>query len=484
MSTPPAPTGLKANSVRTAGLIAQSLGADEPQLSAVVVVASVALFAGGATPAALVIAAIGIAGFLYLVAKFSGVVGDAGGLYTIAREGLGRRAGAVTGWFMVFGLFLIVPSLFIAAAFLTQAFFASVTPGLTALSGQWVAWAVVLTAVGLFIVFRGVSISVKLLLGMTFLGLSALLVFDFAILLQGGLHGIAWGSLLPWNLSGIGVTALLAALGLAVYTFGGLEGSVYLAEEAEAPTRTVPRAVLISGGVASLFFIVTALAIVSGYGTEHVGQEWGTKVSGVLLELSDKYLFPGYGQFLLAMVALSGFSVSIANANSTVRLLYSWAQQGLLPRALGRSHRTHRTPHVATGLVGITVGLAVVVFYAWQGGSTTGAFNSFTWLSLAGVFGEILAYLMVGVAGFVYGRRNRMGPLFTYVAPALCVVVMGLALVTFFVPALPAAPFTWTPFVGAGLAIAGGIYAVRASTRTAEQAAPAGVAAVQVPDAV
>jgi amino acid transporter len=469
MSTPPAPTGLKPNSVRTAGLIAQSLGADEPQLSAVVVVASVALFAGGATPAALVIAAIGIGGFLYLVAKFSGVVGDAGGLYTIASEGLGRRAGAVTGWFMVFGLVLIVPSLFIAAAFLTQAFFAAVAPGATALSGQWIWWAVVLTAVGLFIVFRGVTVSVKLLLGMTFLGLTALLVFDLAILFQGGLEGIAWGSLLPWNLSGIGATALFAALGLAVYTFGGLEGSVYLAEEAEAPTRTVPRAVLISGGIASVFFIVTALAIVSGYGTERVGEEWGTKVSGVLLELSDTYLFAGYGQFLLAMVALSGFSVAIANANSTVRLLYSWAKEGLLPRALARSHPTHRTPHIATALVAVTVAVSIAVFYAWQGPSAAGAFNSFTWLSLAGVFGEILAYLMVGVAGFVYGRKHGKGPLFTYVAPALCVTVMGLALITFFVPALPVAPFTWTPFVGAGLALVGGIYAVRAAIRMERQ---------------
>ncbi|GAB3192689.1 APC family permease [Geodermatophilus arenarius] len=465
MSTKHEPTGLRANSVRTPGLIAQSLGADEPQLSAVVVVASVALFAGGATPAALLIAAIGIAGFLYLVAKFSAVVGDAGGLYTIATEGLGRRAGAVTGWFMVYGLVLIVPSLFIAAAFLTQAFFAAVTPGMTALSGQWIWWAVVLTTVGLFVVFRGVTVSVTLLLAMTFLGLTALLVFDLAILLQGGLEGIAWGSLLPWNLGGIGATALFAALGLAVYTFGGLEGSVYLAEEAEAPTRTVPRAVLISGGIASGFFILTALAVVSGYGTERVGEEWGTKVSGVLLELSDIYLFPGYGQFLLAMVALSGFSVAIANANSTVRLLYSWAQKGLLPRSLARSHPTHRTPHVATAVVAVAVAVAVVFFFAWQGGSAAGAFNSFTWLSLAGVFGEILAYLMVGVAGFVYGRRHGKGLLFTYVAPILCVTVMGLALVTYFVPAPPVAPFTWTPVVGAGLALVGGIYAVRASTR-------------------
>jgi amino acid transporter len=172
-------------------------------------------------------------------------------------------------------------------------------------------------------------------------------------------------------------------------------------------------------------------------------------------------MFHGYGQFLLGMVALSGWSVSIANANSTVRLLYSWSQKGLLPPSLSRSHRTHRTPHVATAILGVLVVIAIVASYVWQGSSGAGAFTAFTWLSLAGVFGEILAYLMVGVAGFIYGKKHGMGPLFTYIAPLLCIAVMALALITFFVPALPVAPFTATPFVGAGLAIVGAIYTIR-----------------------
>ena len=238
-------TGLKSNSVRTPGLIAQSLGADEPQLSAIVVAASVALFAGGSTPAVLVIAAIGIGGFLYLVAKFSGIVGDAGGLYTIATEGLGRRVGAVTGWFMVYGLMLIVPSLFIAAGFLAQAFFAATTPTVGLLSGQWIGWAILFTIVGLLIVVRGVE----------------------HLRTASSRDDLCWHVGDPdlrhcntgpgWSRGHcVGVATAMEdhrdsgdrdagpALGLAVYTFGGLEGSEYLAEEAEAPTRTVPRAVL------------------------------------------------------------------------------------------------------------------------------------------------------------------------------------------------------------------------------------------------
>ncbi len=471
-ATSDSPTGLSSNSVSTLGLVSQSLGTDEPQLAIIVVGASVALFAGGATPAALLIAAVGFGGFLYLVAKFSGIVGDAGGLYTIATEGLGRRAGAMTGWFMISAFMLSVPGLFIAAGFLAQAFFNAVAPGVWILSGQWALWTIVLTVAGLFIVFRGVSFSVKLLLAMTLVGMLALVIFDFAILFQGGASGIAWNSLMPWKLSGISMTALLAGLGLAVYTLGGLEGAVYLAEEANAPTRTVPRAVFISAGIAYGFFILTALAIVSGYGVDAVGAEWSSKASGVLLDLSSRYLFPGYGYVLLAMVALSGFTVAVANANGIVRLLYSWARSGFLPAALARSHHRFRTPHIATAALGAAVAIALAVLYTWQGGSAAGGFNAFTWLSLTGVFGQLLAYAMVGIAGFVYGRRHGKGLVFTYVAPALCVAVMGLALCTYFIPSLPVAPFTATPFVGAAIAVVGIIY-VSVKSRDASRGLPA-----------
>ena len=117
---------------------------------------------------------------------------------------------------------------------------------------------------------------------------------------------------------------------------------------------------------------MTALAIVTGYGMENVGAEWSSKVSGVLVDLSDRYLFAGYGDFLLAMVALSGFSVAIANANSTVRIVYSWAQRGYLPQALARSHRKYQTPHYAAAALAAVTAVCLLVFYLWQGGSPAG----------------------------------------------------------------------------------------------------------------
>jgi amino acid transporter len=448
-------TKLKGNTVGLAGLVAQSVGGAEPSYAAIVAAASIAVFAGARTPAILLIGVWGIAGMGYIIARLSKVVADAGGLHAIGEVAMGKTGGYITGWFYLIAEALIVPGLIVGCGYLLQTFFASALPHEHWLSNQWWIWAVVAGLVLHYLIHVGVSISVRILLAMSAIGIVAILIFDCAILFQGGAHGIAWSSFLPWRGGGPSWTLSLSAIGLCAYTFGGIEQAAYLGEEAHAPRKMIPRAVMFSVAIAGAFSILTALAIVTGYGTDKAGTQWSTLSIGVLQDLSNKYVTHGYGIFLLGIICLSGLTVTLANLNACVRLLYAWGRDRHAPAVFGNVHRDRQTPTAAIAFFAAAAAAFIGIGALWQGNTATGGFITLTLTATAGAVPLTCAYGMIGVAGFVHGRRTRGGVLLTYVAPVACVAVSGFGLTSFFYPAFPPSPFSYSVLAGFVLAFAG-----------------------------
>jgi amino acid transporter len=448
-------TKLKGNTVGLAGLVAQSVGGAEPSYAAIVAAASIAVFAGARTPAILLIGVWGIAGMGYIIARLSKVVADAGGLHAIGEVAMGKTGGYITGWFYLIAEALIVPGLVVGCGYLLQMFFAAALPNEHWLYGQWWVWAVVAGLVLHYLIHVGVQISVRILLAMSAIGILSVLVFDVAILFQGGAHGIAWSSFLPWRGGGPSWTLSLSAIGLCAYTFGGIEQAAYLGEEAHAPRKMIPRAVMFSVGIAGAFSIFTALAIVTGYGTDQAGTQWSTLSIGVLQDLSTKYLTHGYGIFLLGIVTLSGLTVTLANLNACVRLLYAWGRDRHAPAVFGNVHRDRQTPTAAIAIFALIAAAFIAIGVLWQGNTAAAGFTTLTLTVTAGAVPLTCAYGMIGIAGFVHGLRTGGGVLLTYVAPVACVAVMGFGLTSFFYPAIPPAPFSYSVLAGFIAAFAG-----------------------------
>src|SRR5260370_27605503 len=57
---------------------------------------------------------------------------------------------------------------------------------------------------------------------------------------------------------------VMSAMTLAVFSFVGFESAATLAKEARNPTRAVPRAIMLSAGLARLFFVCITYAMVLG----------------------------------------------------------------------------------------------------------------------------------------------------------------------------------------------------------------------------
>jgi amino acid transporter len=121
----------------------------------------------------------------------------------------------------------------------------------------------------------------------------------------------------------------------------------------------------------------------------------------------------------------------------------------------GKVHPKRQTPTAAILFFAAVAVVFIAVGVAWQGNSLLGGFYTLTLTATAGAVPLTCAYLMIGVAGFVYGLRTHGGIMLTYIAPIACVLVMGFGLMSFFYPNIPPYPFNWSVLAGFILTFAG-----------------------------
>jgi amino acid transporter len=120
------------------------------------------------------------------------------------------------------------------------------------------------------------------------------------------------------------------------------------------------------------------------------------------------------------LVVSGCFACSLAFHNNASRYFYSLGRDGILPRALGRTHRDHKSPHVAAG-VQATIAIATIAIFA--AGGADPILHLGTWLPIFCTLAVILVQLVVSIAVVGYfnkvGRDSGAETLKTLVAPAV-----------------------------------------------------------------
>ncbi len=133
-----------------------------------------------------------------------------------------------------------------------------------------VALALIVTGISVWIAWRDVKVSARLMLWIEAVSLFVILVMVVLVLVRHGLH------LDPAQLHLTAMTGSGLRLGLvlALFSFVGFESATTLGAEARDPLKTIPRVVIESAVIAGLFFIVSAYSEVLGFNV--VGQNLGT----------------------------------------------------------------------------------------------------------------------------------------------------------------------------------------------------------------
>jgi amino acid transporter len=433
--------GLAHDSMTQLEVLAQSVAAIAPSAVMATGPALIVLYAGQGAWMSYLAAIVVVVLIGLCVAQFGRRFASSGSLYSYVARGLGPTGAFAAGWGLVIGYTCIAMIGVVGTGLYLGNFLETI--GLPATSTVGIIVLFVIAAVGAAtFAIAGIKISTRLGLILEIISVTAVLVVLIVVLAR---NGIASGPS-QFTLEGVSFDGVTFGIVLAVLGFVGFESAASLGAEARNPHRAIPRAVVGSAMLVGLLYVFATYASVLGFdGPEGLG--------GSAAPISDLAEQNGLGSVTWIVdlgVTASFFAVIIASINAAARVLYTMGEEDVLPAVLGRAHRTHKTPHVAIGVIAPIVGLVPIIMVA----TGTTPFNVYAYTGTLGTFGYMLAYLLMAVAlPFFLRRRDEANPLST----VLAAVVVAALLYVFYknVWPVPPSPFNLFPWMFLGLMVVG-----------------------------
>ena len=414
--------GLARESMSQAEVMAQSVAGIAPSAVMATGPALIVLFAGPGAWLSYVAATIVVVLVGLCVAQFARRFASSGSLYSYVARGLGPTGAFATGWSLVIGYACIAMlGVTLIGPFLGSLLDRVGLPGMTSNTAYIVMTALVTVAAASFAIV-GIKISTRVGLVLEVVSVAAVLFVLVVVVVRGG------DSSAPslFDLSGTSFDAVTYGIVLAVLGFVGFESSASLGAEARNPHRTIPRAVIGSAVLVGVLYVFASISSVMGFG----GVEELSGSAAPVSELAERYGLGGIVWIVDLGVAASFFAVAIASINAASRVLYTMGEEDVLPAALGRAHRTYKTPHVAIGILAPIIGLVPVLLMI----AGRGPFDVYAYVGTIGTFGYMVAYLLMAVAlPFFLKRRGEANP----VSTVLSVVVVAALLYVFYKNVIP-----------------------------------------------
>jgi basic amino acid/polyamine antiporter, APA family len=194
-------------------------------------------------------------------------------------------------------------------------------------------------------------------------------------------------ALLEWT-TAPSASAVLQTSGILIFAFCGIESALVPSGEVRAPARTVPRAVFIALGAATLLYIAIHCVAQGILGTTLADD----KVTP-LATAAQSFAGPAGRTVLIVGATLSMFGYLTFAALAGPRSLFAFARDGLLPRGLAAVHPAFRTPYVA-----IVVYCTAAILLAMTG--------TFERLAVLANLSAILLYVLCAISAWLLRRRD------------------------------------------------------------------------------
>jgi amino acid transporter len=417
-------------------VIAQSVGFIGPVFSAAFLIPLIAGFgasgkgAGIATPFAVIVAAIGTLALGWIVAQYAKRVHAAGSLYDYVSMGLGKPVGGWAGWIYYGGTTVLASAIAVLVGWFIRAVLD--TFEVSTVMPIW-AWSIVYVVIVFLILAAGVQISTRLQLTLALVSALVVLVFFIDVILNAPSN-----SLKAFNpAEAPDLSSLLFGVLYGVLIFVGFETAANLAEETADPKRSIPKAVLLSIGIVTVFYIIAAYAQVAGFGfdtTILTSPEVANAGPLFVLGSPDFYGSEAVLKLLLVVVLLDVMAVGLGAATASTRGIFALARDRRLPGALAATRRGN--PIAAAAVVAIVSAF----FVFWTRASDTLFTNGiqvdfqtphpvavFQWLSTFGGFALMIVYGVMALGAFVglHDHPNQVG---VWIAGLLGLAIAVLAI--------------------------------------------------------
>ena len=420
-------------------VVAQSVGFMGPVFSAAFLIPLIAGLgaagkgAGIATPFAVLLGAVGIFALGWIVAQYAKRVHAAGSLYDYVSLGLGDKVGGVGGWLYYGGTTVLASAIAVLiGGLIHDAFFTPdpAAPGVVDMASPlpvW-AWSVLFVAAVFLIMYLGVRISTRVQLALSLVSAVVVLAFAIDVIIKVG----SGNSLKAFNPSEAadGWSGILFGVMYGVLIFVGFETAANLAEETAEPKRAIPRAVLLTVIIATVFYVILAYTQVAGFGFD-LNTILGPAAAAPLFALGSPEAAGGYGsdlilKILIVVVILDVMAVGLGAAVASSRGIFALARDRRIPGALAKVSASRGTPVGAIAAVSLW-SLAMVLLIQWRPETfalpgQTPYFSMFAWLSTFGAFCIVVVYGVMA-AGAFHGLRDHRSK-----AGVIVASVIGIAI--------------------------------------------------------
>jgi len=423
---------LKKNVLSTWDVISQALAFLGPVMSMAFLTAYIAMAAGSAVPLAVLLGGLTMVALGYVVAQFAMRVHAAGAIYNYAAKAFGPETGFMGGWVYLFAVLCLTIAIIAGVAGWTTEFLGMIGVQLPS-AYLWLGVAVVECVVLFLLSYFDIRISTRTQLWLVFGSVSIVVLLALFVLVKGGASG---HSLAPFSLSAAGgVQGLAFGMIFAILMYTGFESAAVLAEETADPKRSMPIAIVGTVAAAVFLYVVVTYAYSIGFGfTEDGVKLWADPTSPALFSMAGIYV----GDWLVAVVFLAaivdGFAVALGCLTTSARVAFAIARDGALPTILSRTHPTHKTPHIANGVVlglALLVALGFAVAFPPAAGAPTAYTVEFGYLAGIGAIAIEVIYVFVSLAAIVWFRRELKQEYNVFkhlIVPLVAVVGAGAAL--------------------------------------------------------
>lgn len=386
---------------------------------------------GLGVPAAFLVATIVLLVFSVGYAAMARKVTAVGGFYSFISHGLGRELGMAMGFGSVVAYSVFEVSLCGGFAYFLNLKILE----LTGANVPWPYLALFMVALISIFTFLDVRLS-SVILGIALVGeVLILVIFDIGVFSSPAAN-VQLAALNPINaFTGFeghgGLAAGAAGIGLffAFWSWVGFEMAPNYGEESRDPKRNVPLSLYISVVGLGLFYIVTSWAAVSGYPVlDDAIKQGQASAAQFFLVPAAQMIGPWVGSAMTYLILTGAFACGMAFHNTAARYFYSLGREGVLPAALGRTHPTHQSPHVASFTQSIIAAIIVLLFWIFAGSDDANKqayLMLYGLMAVMGTFLIMLAQAVVSIAIIVYFRTHHRAEHHwwsTFLAPALAFV--------------------------------------------------------------
>lgn len=337
----------------------------------------------------------GFAGLCY--AELASMIPIAGSAYTYTYATLGELVAWIIGWDLI--LEYAVSNMAVAVGF--SAYIDSLlatfgvhlpvslsTPAYSPATG----WAPHFNLVGFLIVML---LTVLLVLGIResagansiMVGIKLIAIFLFIVFASKYIKPVNWHPFMPNGWQGV-----LTGGAIVFFSYIGFDSVSTAAEECKNPKRDLPLGIMTSLLICATLYVGVAV-VLTGIQPFHIFKGDAAPVATALHNIGLDRL-----QQWVTVGALMGMISSLLVYQlGQARVWFAMSRDGLLPGAFSKVHKRFRTPHVATWVAGIFVGIPA------------GIFDIGTLADLSNI-GTLFAFLLVAIAVLILRKSQPDRP--------------------------------------------------------------------------